>query len=99
MLRGDSSLRENCTPASAPEGFGRSRKEATTMVSKLLGLVLKPERAEDPVCHMQVDVKKPPGGTHEHQGTTYYFCGVGCRNVFAENPAKYLGPNFEGEPM
>ena len=69
------------------------------MVGRFLGFAKKEETATDPVCGMDVNTKSPPGGTHEHQGTTYYFCGVGCRNVFAENPAKYLDPNFEGEPM
>jgi Cu+-exporting ATPase len=58
-----------------------------------------PDVEIDPVCKMEVSVEDPPGGKHRHEGTTYYFCGVGCRNVFAENPAKYLDPNFEGEPM
>ena len=26
------------------------------------------DRATDPVCEMQVDVRKPPGGTFEYQG-------------------------------
>ncbi len=60
------------------------------MVSRLLGLIRKPEMADDPVCHMQVDMKKPPGGTHEHQGTTYYFCGPGCRVAFSKEPDSYI---------
>ena len=35
----------------------------------------KGESAIDPVCHMEVNVKNPNGGTHEHEGQTYYFCG------------------------
>ena len=27
---------------------------------------------------MDVDTKNPPGGSYEHEGTTYYFCGAGC---------------------
>ena len=60
------------------------------MVSKLLGFLGKREMAEDPVCHMQVDTKNAPGGTHEHQGTTYYFCGPGCRVAFSKEPEAYL---------
>ena len=26
----------------------------------------------------------------EHEGVTYYFCCVGCRRSFQENPAAYL---------
>jgi Cu+-exporting ATPase len=60
------------------------------MVSKFLGFARKPEMAEDPVCHMQVDKKKPGGGTHEYKGTTYYFCGPGCRVAFSKAPEDYL---------
>ena len=55
----------------------------------LLGL-FGGKKAEDPVCHMQVDMKKPPGGTHEHGGVTYYFCGPGCRVAFSKEPEPYL---------
>ena len=60
------------------------------MVSRFLGFARKPEMAEDPVCHMQVDMGKPPGGSHEHEGNTYYFCGPGCRVAFTKEPASYL---------
>ena len=44
----------------------------------------------DPVCHMKVDVEKPPGGSWEHQGVSYYFCGPGCNRAFQKEPASYL---------
>jgi Cu+-exporting ATPase len=51
----------------------------------------KPEdRAVDPVCKMIVDKRKPAGGTHEHEGKTYYFCAPGCRETFKKDPAKFL---------
>jgi Cu+-exporting ATPase len=56
----------------------------------LLGFLKKPEMAEDPVCHMEVDKKKPNGGTHDHNGETYYFCGPGCRVAFTKEPDSYL---------
>jgi uncharacterized protein len=46
--------------------------------------------AIDPVCHMEVDVDDPPGGTFEHDGTTYFFCSAGCREAFAAGPASHL---------
>ena len=46
--------------------------------------------AIDPVCDMEVDTANPPGGTFEHDGTTYFFCSPGCREAFAEDPAGYL---------
>ena len=60
------------------------------MVSKLRNLFGGAETAEDPVCHMQVDTKNPTGGTHEHEGQTYYFCGPGCRVAFSKDPGSYL---------
>ena len=51
------------------------------------------DRATDPVCDMQVDVRKPPGGTFEHQGDTYYFCGPGCNRAFQKDPDAYLSGN------
>ncbi len=45
---------------------------------------------KDSVCGMTVD----PATTrsHEHAGTTYYFCSAGCHDRFAANPAKFLNP-------
>lgn len=61
------------------------------MVGKLLELVgLGSSKATDPVCGMQVDTKHPPGGSYKYQGTTYYFCGRGCRLEFEEDPDGYL---------
>ncbi|MBI4201579.1 MAG: YHS domain-containing protein [Chloroflexi bacterium] len=60
------------------------------MVGRLVNLLKKSDAAEDPVCHMQVDMKNPRGGTHEHEGKTYYFCGPGCRVAFSKDPKSYL---------
>jgi YHS domain-containing protein len=60
------------------------------MVSKFLGFMKKPETAEDPVCHMQVDKSKPGGGTYDYKNQTYYFCGPGCRVAFSKEPEAYL---------
>jgi len=46
--------------------------------------------AEDPVCHMTVDLDSPDGGTWEHEGKTYYFCGPGCNKSFQKEPVAYL---------
>ncbi len=46
--------------------------------------------AVDPVCHMDVDTQDPPGGTTEHDGATYYFCGPGCNHAFRKDPQGYL---------
>ena len=47
-------------------------------------------RETDPVCDMQVDTAKPPGGTWDYQGITYYFCGPGCNRAFQREPEAYL---------
>ena len=61
------------------------------MIGKILAaLGGNKEQAEDPICHMQVDVAKPPGGTHEYNGVTYYFCAPGCRVAFSKEPEAYL---------
>jgi Cu+-exporting ATPase len=47
--------------------------------------------AIDPVCKMTVEKANPSGGTAEHEGETYYFCGPGCREAFVAEPGKFLG--------
>ena len=43
----------------------------------------------DPVCHMDID-PETAAGTSELEGTTYYFCGTGCKGEFDEDPAAAL---------
>ena len=45
--------------------------------------------AIDPVCKMTVDESKA-AATATYQGTTYYFCAMGCKKKFEQNPAQYL---------
>lgn len=49
-----------------------------------------PDLATDPVCNMQVDMKKPNGGTYDYDGVTYYFCAPGCNRAFQREPDAYL---------
>ena len=51
----------------------------------------------DPVCGMTVSPASA-AGHHEHQGSTYYFCGKGCLERFRAGPAKYLKPAIRIEP-
>ena len=46
--------------------------------------------AIDPVCLMKVDTENPPGGQSEYQGTSYYFCGRGCKVAFDRAPEHVL---------
>ena len=50
----------------------------------------KQDLATDPVCHMQVDKKSPPGGSFEYKAETYYFCGPGCNRAFQKDPDGYI---------
>ena len=47
------------------------------------------DTAIDPVCDMEVDMRKP-GGTYDYNGATYYFCGQGCNRAFQKEPQAYL---------
>ena len=67
------------------------------MVSRFMSIFGKKQTEEDPVCHMQVDVKNPAGGTHDHEGTTYYFCAPGCRVAFSKEPEAYLSGEKKAE--
>ncbi len=66
------------------------------MVSRLFEMLRGSSAATDPVCGMQVNKKSPPGGTHVYEGTTYYFCGTGCRLDFQEDPKGYLSGEKKG---
>ena len=51
----------------------------------------EPNTTIDPVCGMTVDVEQAQakGLTAEHEGTTFAFCGRGCKLDFEEDPDKY----------
>ncbi|MFN0280247.1 MAG: heavy metal translocating P-type ATPase [Pyrinomonadaceae bacterium] len=48
----------------------------------------------DPVCKMLV-TPETAAATHEHKGTTYYFCMTGCRDKFAADPEGFLSEQQE----
>lgn len=50
----------------------------------------KPATAVDPVCHMAVE-KDKTRVTSEYEGETYYFCAPACKQMFDEDPPKYIG--------
>ncbi len=52
---------------------------------------------QDPVCGMTVTPEKA-AATVEHEGTPYFFCGVGCANRFRTDPGKYLAPKPAAPP-
>ncbi|MBK9259388.1 MAG: heavy metal translocating P-type ATPase [Polyangiaceae bacterium] len=49
-------------------------------------------KVKDPVCGMMVTPGAAKGGSHEHEGTTYWFCNPRCRDKFAAEPQKWLAP-------
>ena len=52
-----------------------------------------PGTAIDPVCGMHVVIEGAVN-TAEFEGTTYYFCGTGCRLDFEEDPDRFLDPSY-----
>lgn len=48
----------------------------------------------DPVCGMEVETTTAQWKT-DYKGTTYYFCGPGCKRSFEKDPEKFLreGPS------
>lgn len=56
----------------------------------------QPTSAKDPVCGMTVDIATATAGdlVARHEGTTYYFCGRGCKLEFGEDPGRYLDPSY-----
>ena len=45
--------------------------------------------ATDPICKMMVN-EKIAQFTSEYQGKVYYFCAVGCKEAFDDNPEKFV---------
>lgn len=45
--------------------------------------------ATDPVCQMNVE-ERTAAGQNTHEGQTYYFCSLGCREAFEKDPGRYL---------
>ncbi len=43
----------------------------------------------DPICKMKVN-PATAAGSFEHEGITYYFCNLRCRDKFSADPEKYL---------
>lgn len=60
-----------------------------------------PETHLDPVCGMTVDgaAARERELVHEHEGTTYYFCGKGCLLDFRDDPGQYLDPSYQPRMM
>jgi Cu+-exporting ATPase len=44
----------------------------------------------DPVCGMTVE-PRTAAAAWDHEGTTYYFCSVGCLDRFRTDPDRWIG--------
>ena len=49
----------------------------------------KGEKAQDPVCLMEV-AKDESAPFYEYEGQTYYFCSENCKEQFRQNPGQYI---------
>ena len=47
------------------------------------------ETFKDPVCGMEVTYENAQARS-EYEGRTYYFCSLGCKEEFDQNPEKYI---------
>ena len=65
---------------------------------RTISLGLTDPAATDPVCGMTVPTTDPPGGSHDHAGTTYHFCAARCRERFSADPASFLAPKPPAPP-
>ena len=46
-------------------------------------------RVTDPVCGMTIE-SETAAAQSQHEGRTYYFCAVGCKEQFDADPAAYV---------
>jgi xanthine dehydrogenase accessory factor len=91
-------------PAGLDLGHTSHREIAVAILAELVQLraagALVPEKTAEPaaakaktaidvVCAMAVPADRTSHPL-EHDGVTYYFCGVGCRSAFEKDPAAYL---------
>jgi YHS domain-containing protein len=54
------------------------------------------DMATDPVCGMAVNPEdaRAKGLNSSYQDREYFFCGKGCFLEFADDPDKYLDPDY-----
>ncbi len=67
----------------------RHARTAVGAADQARRLTAEPREGIDPICGMTVAIT-PNALRAEHEGSTYYFCGEGCRRKFLANPAAAL---------
>lgn len=55
------------------------------------------KQARDPICGMLVDIDDAVF-TSRWMGKDFYFCASGCRDLFAEDPARFAKPESLHQP-
>jgi xanthine dehydrogenase accessory factor len=76
--------------AAGPGSTGHERIVKEKEVLAGAGRSDEPAETVDPVCGMMVAMtQSSPHLTHD--GRMWYFCGPGCRQAFADDPARYPG--------
>ena len=63
-------------------------KSSTKKVSKVKKIKVKVVNKEDPICHMKTSEFLKD--TLKYNKKIYGFCNTHCKEVFKENPEKYL---------
>jgi xanthine dehydrogenase accessory factor len=63
-------------------------RPAIPSIARPEGAAIQPGSAVDPVCGMPVAATGTSPNVTE-SGRTWYFCGPGCRQAFADDPARY----------
>lgn len=52
------------------------------------------ETMKDPVCGMEITYENAQARS-EYNGHTYYFCSLGCKEQFDQNPEQYVTQEHE----
>ena len=102
---GDEQLRRLVYPAGLDFGHLADEEIAVAILAQILMLrnpaampspglaifspVTSAREAIDPICEMTVAIT-PTAIRADHDGTTYYFCGEGCRRKFLKDPEAAL---------
>lgn len=47
------------------------------------------QTVHDPVCHMDIEITAAAGRS-DYEGRTYYFCAIGCKRDFDDDPEGVL---------
>jgi Cu+-exporting ATPase len=68
--------------------------ERKTLFERAMNGVMAMDQREgalviDPVCGMEVD-PTTAAGSSEYEGVTYYFCSVGCKRQFDQDPQVFV---------